>query len=108
MMEQFPYYAKALIPHSFYRYAVNDEDVVTVGVKATFVTSASVEDDIVYAITKEVFENFDSFKALHPAYQVLTKPDMLQGLSAPIHPGALKYYREASLDKHINPKLILE
>ncbi len=108
MLQRFSYYAEALIPNSFYRYAVNEEDVATVGVKATFVTSASAADEIVYAITKEVFENFDSFKALHPAYQVLTKPDMLKGLSAPIHAGALKYYRQASLDKHIDPKLILE
>jgi TRAP-type uncharacterized transport system substrate-binding protein len=52
---------------------------------------------VVYAITKEVFENFEAFKKLHPAYAVLTKESMLQGLSAPIHAGALKYYKEAGL-----------
>jgi TRAP-type uncharacterized transport system substrate-binding protein len=52
---------------------------------------------VVYAITKEVFENLDEFKALHPAFSVLTKESMLTGLSAPIHPGALKYYKEAGL-----------
>jgi hypothetical protein len=53
----------------------------------------------VYAITKEVFDNFEAFKKLHPAYQVLTKEGMLEGLSAPIHPGAMKYYKEAGLMK---------
>ena len=77
--------------------ALNTEDVETIGVKATFVTSAKVPDNVVYAITKEVFENFESFKKLHPAYQVLTKEGMLEGLSAPIHPGAMKYYKEAGL-----------
>ena len=67
--------------------------------KATFVTSAKVPDDVVYAITKEVFENFDRFKKLHPAYEVLTKEGMLQGMSAPIHPGAMRYYKEAGLMK---------
>ena len=49
------------------------------GVKATFVTSAKVPDNVVYAVTKEVFENFEAFKKLHPAYQVLTKKGMLEG-----------------------------
>ncbi|MBW1644330.1 MAG: C4-dicarboxylate ABC transporter substrate-binding protein, partial [Deltaproteobacteria bacterium] len=67
------------------------------GVKATFVTSARVSEDVVYAITKEVFENFEEFKTLHPAYKNLTKENMLEGLSAPIHSGAMKYYKEAGL-----------
>jgi TRAP transporter TAXI family solute receptor len=108
MMRDRPYYAKSTIPHEFYPYALNQEDIETIGVKATFVTSASVNESIVYAIVKEVFENLDEFKALHPAYQFLTKQKMLQGLSAPLHPGALKYYREAGLEAYIDPTLIVE
>jgi len=99
LLEKYPYYAKAVIPIEFYPGAANDGDVPTFGVKATFVTSAKVSDDVVYAITKEVFDNFEEFKKLHPAYGVLTKEGMLEGLSAPIHPGALKYYKEAGLMK---------
>lgn len=101
LIESHPYYAKATIPISFYPGATNKEDVQTFGVKATFVTSAKVPNDVVYAFTKEVFDGFESFKTLHPAYAVLTKESMLQGLSAPIHPGAYKYYKEAGLDKYI-------
>jgi len=97
MIAEHPYYAKAKIPISLYPGAQNDADVETFGVKATLVTSAKVPDNIVYAITKEVFDNFDEFKKLHPAYAVLTKENMLEGLSAPIHPGAMKYYKEAGL-----------
>ncbi len=97
LLEEVPYYAKSVIPISNYPQAVNDADVPTFGVKATFVTSADVPDDIVYAITKEIFENLDEFKKLHPAYSVLTKENMLEGLSAPIHPGAMKYYKEAGM-----------
>jgi TRAP transporter TAXI family solute receptor len=92
-----PYYAKAMVPISFYPGAENDADVETFGVKATFVTSAKVPDNVVYAITKEVFDNFEDFKKLHPAYVVLTKANMLEGQSAPIHAGAEKYYKEAGL-----------
>jgi TRAP-type uncharacterized transport system substrate-binding protein len=56
-------------------------------------------DEVVYAITKEVFDNFEEFRKLHPAYEVLTRESMLEGLSAPIHPGAMKYYKEAGLIK---------
>jgi hypothetical protein len=97
LMTQFPYYAKSFVPVKLYPGAVNDSDVETFGVKATFVTSAKVPDSVVYAVTKEVFENFEDFKKLHPAYAVLTKQGMLEGLSAPIHPGAMKYYKEAGL-----------
>ena len=108
MLQKYPYYAESIIPNSFYPYASNNQDVQTVGVKATLVTSRNVTSDIVYAITKEVFENLEEFKALHPAYQVLTRENMLQGLSAPIHQGAFKYYQEVGLDKEIDPKLVVQ
>jgi TRAP transporter TAXI family solute receptor len=107
MLEQYSYYAESIIDHSFYPYTLNKEDIATIGVKATFVTSKETEESIVYVITKEVFENFDAFKSLHPSYSVLTKKDMLMGLSSPIHKGALRYYREAGLDKYIDPKLMI-
>lgn len=99
LIKEKPYYAKATVPVKLYPTAVNDADVETFGVKATLVTSAKVPEDVVYAITKEVFENFDEFKKLHPAYENLTKEGMLEGLSAEIHPGAVKYYKEAGLIK---------
>ena len=108
MLKKYPYYAESKIAHSFYPYAKNTEDIETIGVKATFVTSKNVNERIVYAITKEVFDNFEDFKSLHPAYEVLTRENMLSGLSAPIHKGALKYYKEAGLDKHIDSKLIID
>jgi TRAP transporter TAXI family solute receptor len=92
-----PYYAKAKIPITLYPGAQNDADVETFGVKATFVTSAKVPENVVYAITKEVFDNFEAFKKLHPAYTVLTKESMMDGLSAPLHLGAEKYFKEAGL-----------
>ncbi|MBW1984222.1 MAG: TAXI family TRAP transporter solute-binding subunit [Deltaproteobacteria bacterium] len=97
LLAKYPYYAKSFIPIDLYPGAENEKNVDSFGVKATFVTSARVSEDVVYAITKEVYENFEEFKTLHPAYKNLTKENMLEGLSAPIHSGAMKYYKEAGL-----------
>ena len=100
LVKKFPYYSLTNIDMAQYPEATNaNEKVTTVGMLATFVTSAKVPDDVVYAITKEVFENLDEFKKLHPGLEGLTRETMLEGLTAPIHPGALKYYKEAGLMK---------
>lgn len=88
-----PYYFKATIPGGMYR--GTDNDVNTFGVGATVVTSADVPDDVVAAFVEAVFEDFDAFKALHPALANLTPESMVnQGNSAPMHPGAEAYYKE--------------
>ena len=90
------YYRKAMIPGGMYR--GTDSDTNTFGVGATFVTSAKVPEDVIYNVVKAVFENFDQFKKLHPAFSVLKKEEMIKdGLSAPLHDGAVKYYKEAGL-----------
>lgn len=99
LVEKYPYYAPSEIPIHFYPGAANRKNVPGFGVKATFCTSADVDEEIVYAIVREIFENLDEFKELHPAYQVLNRENMLEGLSAPLHPGAVKYYREVGLMK---------
>ena len=88
-----PYYAAATIPGGMYDGSPNDTN--TFGVRATFVTSATVPDEVVYTTVKAVFDNFDRFKGLHPAFANLVEEDMISaGLSAPLHPGAEQYYRE--------------
>ncbi len=72
----------------------------TYGVKATLVTSAKVSDKVVYTLVKSVFDNFEEFKKLHPAFANLKPEDMIKaGNSAPLHPGAEKYFREKGLLK---------
>lgn len=90
------YYRTATIPGGMYR--GTDSDTKTFGVGATFVTSAKVPEKVIYNVVKAVFENFDQFKKLHPAFKVLKKKEMIKdGLSAPLHKGAVKYYKEAGL-----------
>ncbi len=87
-----PYYRKAVIPAGMYN---NKEDIKTFGVGATFVTSAKVPDKVVYTVVKAVFDNFKQFRKLHPAFANLKPEEMIKdGLSAPLHPGAVKYYKE--------------
>lgn len=93
LLKEYPYYAKATIPGGMY--ANNPNPTETYGVLATVVTSAKVPEATVYAMTKAVFDNFEEFKKLHPAFANLDPKKMLKdGLSAPLHPGAAKYYKE--------------
>ncbi|MGR3759481.1 TAXI family TRAP transporter solute-binding subunit [Roseobacteraceae bacterium NS-SX3] len=93
LVEENPFYRTATIPGGMYR--GSDEDVKTFGVGATFVTSADVSEDAVYAVVSSVFDNFEDFKKLHPAFANLDPKEMATaGLSAPLHPGAEKYYKE--------------
>ncbi len=87
------YYRYATIPGGMYR--GTDDDTETFGVGATFVSSSDVPDEVVYVIVKAVFENFDQFKKLHPAFANLKPEEMIKdGLSAPLHDGAAQYYKE--------------
>ncbi|QLB17204.1 C4-dicarboxylate ABC transporter substrate-binding protein [Mannheimia varigena] len=87
------YYAKATIPGGLYK--GSDEPTETFGVYATLVTSADVDADKVYNVTKAVFDNFDRFKRLHPAFEHLKQEEMIKNaLSAPLHEGAARYYKE--------------
>ncbi len=90
------FYRTATIPGGMYR--GTDEDVTTFGVGATFVSSTDVSEDAVYAVVSGVFENIDAFRGLHPAFANLDPAEMASaGLSAPLHAGAERYYREAGL-----------
>jgi TRAP transporter TAXI family solute receptor len=93
LVREKPYYAKATIPGGLY--PNNPQATETYGVLATLVSSSRVPADTIYQVVKAVFDNFDEFKKLHPAFAVLAPQNMVKdGLSAPLHEGALRYYRE--------------
>jgi len=92
------YYRIATIPGGMYK--GNDKDTKTFGVGATFISSTKTPNNVVYTVVKSVFENFDKFKKLHPAFANLKKEEMISAaLSAPLHDGAKKYYKEVGLLK---------
>ncbi len=96
LIEDNPFYAYSTVPGGMY--PNNPDDVTTFGVKATFVTTTALSTEAVETIVSAVFENFDQFIALHPAYQGLTPEQMANdGMSAPVHDGAMSYYCAAGL-----------
>jgi TRAP transporter TAXI family solute receptor len=91
-----PYYIASIIPGGLY--AGNSDDVRTIGTPAVLVTSSAQRDVLAYGVVKAVFENFADFRRLHPALSTLDSKDMVPSEAVmDIHPGALKYYREAGL-----------
>jgi TRAP transporter TAXI family solute receptor len=88
-----PYYAMTSIPAGMYQ--GTDTDTATFGVAATFVSSSKTDEETVYQMVKAVFENFDRFKKMHPAFAHLKESEMIvNNLSAPLHDGAVRYYKE--------------
>ncbi|MDC1287184.1 TAXI family TRAP transporter solute-binding subunit [Gammaproteobacteria bacterium] len=87
-----PYYGKITIPAGMYN---NEKGIESFGVLATLNTTTAVSNEVVYTLVKAVFENFDDFKKLHPAFNDLTEKGMIaDGISIPLHDGAIKYYKE--------------
>ncbi|AGA34518.1 TRAP transporter solute receptor, TAXI family precursor [Thioalkalivibrio nitratireducens DSM 14787] len=96
LVNETPYYFHATIPAGMYPH--QDQDIATFGVGATLVTSTQTTENAVYHLTRAVFENFDTFRGMHPAFAVLDPDSMVsQGLSAPLHDGAVRYYRESGM-----------
>jgi hypothetical protein len=91
-----PYYAKSEIPGGMYK--GTDAAQPSFGMAATLVVSADMPDAKAYAVTKAAFEHFDDLRRLYPAMGVTTKKDAARGGVLPVHPGALKYFKEAGLD----------
>lgn len=93
LIKEYPFYAYTTIPGGMY--SGNPTEVKTFGVKATFVTSASVDENVVYEVVKAVFDNFDNFKTLHPVFATLDPKHMVrEGNTAPLHKGAERYFKE--------------
>jgi len=89
-----PYYATVYIPAGMYKN--NTRRIRTFGVGATLVSSLAVPESVVYKVVKAVFANLKKFRTLHPALKSLNAQSMVKdGLSAPLHPGAVKYFKEA-------------
>jgi hypothetical protein len=91
-----PYYVASVIPGGMY--AGNPDDVPTIATQAVLVTTSDQPDALAHAVVAAVFGHFADFRRLHPVLWASNMKDMVPaGDVMPIHPGALKYYREAGL-----------
>jgi TRAP transporter TAXI family solute receptor len=94
--QKLPYVREGRVPAHLYPLATNPgQSVPTVGLMAVLVTSAAVDERYVYAVTMNLFENLDEFKEMHPAFALMSRGTMLEGFSAPLHPGAERYFEQA-------------
>ena len=93
---QEPYFTAVTIPAGTYK--TQTETVNSFGARVAAVTSEDVPEDLAYAVVKAVFENLDSFKRIHPGLGHLQAKDLMKnGVTAPLHPGAARYFREAGM-----------
>lgn len=91
-----PFYTQAVIPGGLYR--DNPKDTKTFGVEAVLIASEELSDEVVYEMVKSVFDRLDDFKTLHPVFATLNAKHMVHDTEiTPIHPGALRYFREKGL-----------
>lgn len=98
LVKENPYYRYATIPGGLYK--GNPRDIKTYGVGATLVTTAETSETVVYEMVMAVFKNFKRFRTLHPALKHLKEKEMVKdGLSAPLHAGAEKAFKELGLLK---------
>lgn len=103
VVAQQPYLRKADINSQYYFAETENDDasnVTSYGLGATFVTMHSASPKAVYHVTKEIVENFNDFQSLHHSLQTLALQDLSSaGITAPLHPGAIRYFKEARLLK---------
>ncbi len=91
------YLVERIIRVDYYTEIANKEPVRTLGIKAILFCNADTDEDVVYNLVKEVFENFDLFKMQHPAFANLTPEKLSSNLVVPLHPGAERYFKESGL-----------
>ncbi len=92
LMADSPYYTTYTIPAG--TYAGQDEDVVTVTIKATLIVSADASEDDVYNLTKAIFDNTEAIAAENGKGAELSVENATSGMAAPFHAGAAKYFAE--------------
>lgn len=96
MLAAHPFYVRSSIPANMYK--GNSQEIKTFGVRALLVTSEDMDTEVVYEVVKAVFENLENFKTLHPVFASLYEKQMVVNNSiAPLHPGAIKYYKEKGM-----------
>ncbi len=101
---KYPYYQSTLVPMNRYASMVNSKDrVESIGIQTTLLTTEDIPEGIIYKVVKHIFENLEDFKSQHAVLKDLSKTSMLQGLTAPLHPGAERYFRESGLLDQFDP-----
>jgi len=97
LTQKYPFLSQAKVPANTYK--GQTEDVNTVAVNAVLVASNALKEDVVYSLTKALFENQAELASAHAKGKELSPQTAVKGVSIPFHPGAVKYYKEKGLMK---------
>jgi TRAP transporter TAXI family solute receptor len=95
LFERSPFYHPAEVPSALYPRALQEGPVPSIGMLTTVLTRADADEDLIHRVTRSVLENLDTLRAQHPALRELSPEGMLEGRHVPLHPGALRAFREA-------------
>ena len=106
MIENYPYFTKLTLPKDFHPALSNNSDIETLSIKTALITSADTPNHIVYSLTKEIFENLNILKNKSEVTLNLEVEELFKGLTIPLHPGALMYFKEKGLIHKIDQKLL--
>ena len=106
MIENYPYFTKLTLPKDFHPALSNNSDIETLSIKTALITSADTPNHIVYSLTKEIFENLNILKSKSEVTLNLEVEELFKGLTIPLHPGALMYFKEKGLIYKIDKKLL--
>ncbi len=106
MIKLYPYFTRLTLPKDFYPSLSNNSDIETLSIKTALITSSEIPNHIVYSLTKEVFENLNNLKNQSEVTLNLEFKELFRGLTIPLHPGALIYFKEKGLIDKIDSKLL--
>ena len=96
LIEKYPFFVKEIIPKDTYN---TESDVNTVSVRNILIVRNELPEEVVYDLTKGIFENIDDIKASHnTADKHISLENSHVGVGIPFHPGAEKYYKEMGID----------
>jgi TRAP transporter TAXI family solute receptor len=98
-----PFYEKAVVPMTLCPGLDDNGGIEALGVKKSLITACRIPNKTVYIVTKETFENIDPFGKRHPTASMMTQKEMIEDMPAPVHPGAMKYYKESEMDTMLRP-----
>ena len=87
-------------------YPNQDKLIRTIGSPNVLVTRDDISEEVVYNVTKVIWENLSTLQEIHGATKDMRLEIAIDGLGAPLHPGAIRYYREVGLE--IPARLLLE
>ena len=93
---KYPLWDRYLIPAG--TYPNQPDDVQSIAHPNVLAVRSDISDEAVYKITKAIFENLAALREIHKATREVTLERALNGLGAPLHPGAMRYYREQGID----------